>query len=123
MAHPPVVWDEEMMRIIALALGECAKNSPWKIIAASIEPTHFYALLTYSPLNIDRTVKWLGQEMTKAVHRGMGLAAPVFCKGRWLQFVFDLAHWNNVIKYIEAHNVRHGLARRPFDFLDGSDRG
>jgi REP element-mobilizing transposase RayT len=117
MANPPLKWDDEMMRIIAQTMGKCAKNSPWKIIAASIEPSHFHALLTYSPLNIERTVKWIGQEMTKAVHRGTSHTGPVFCKGRWLQFVFDQSHWDNTIRYIEAHNVRHGLAARPYDFL------
>jgi REP element-mobilizing transposase RayT len=123
MVYPPLKWDNAMMRVIAQTLGDCAKASPWKIMAASIEPTHFHALLTDSPVDIERSVKWIAQEMTKAVHRQTTHAGPVFCKGRWLQFIYDQSHWDNIIGYIDAHNARHGLPARPVDFEGSADRG
>lgn len=117
MKHPPVRWDETMQQTITATLGECAANSLWKVLEYCIEETHFHALLTLSPLDIERTVKWVGQEMTKAVHRETQHAGPVFCKGRWLQFIFEESHLADVTQYIQSHNTRQGLSARPYDFL------
>ena len=123
MAHPPVRWTDAMIATIAGVLGDCAAQSPWTIAAAAIEETHFHVALTHSPLDIDRTIKWIGQEMTKAVHLETPHAGPVFCKGRWRQFIFEPSHWRNVIRYIEQHNLRRGLLAKPYAFIDGTARG
>jgi len=117
MKHAPVRWDVEMQQTITDALGVCAANSPWNVESYAIEETHFHAILSQSPLNIDRTVKWVAQEMTKAVHRRTAHTGPVFCKGRWLQFIFDEPHYANLTRYIESHNIRRGLPAKPYDFL------
>jgi REP element-mobilizing transposase RayT len=123
MKCPAVRWSAEMVGAIAKAIAECANSSPWTIVAASIEPTHLHIAISYSPLNIERTVKWIGQEMTKAVHRETSHVGPVFCKGRWLEFIFDEPHWRNVIRYIETHNVRRGVEARPYSWIGEADRG
>ncbi len=117
MKHPSVRWDTKMQQAITAALATCAENSPWKILDYCIEETHFHALLSQSPLNIDRTVKWIGQETTKSVHRLTTYSGPVFCKGRWLQFIFEDSHLDNLGGYIQSHNTRRGLPAKPFDFL------
>jgi REP element-mobilizing transposase RayT len=121
MKYPAMRWTAEMISAISMCIGECAKSSPWKVAAMSIETTHMHIAIPYSPLNMERTGKWIGQEMTKAVHRATNHVWPVFCKGRWLEFIFDEPHWHNVIRYIEAHNVRRGLERRPYSWIE--DRG
>src|SRR2546423_107272 len=55
MKYPEVKLTPEMIRVVEGTFGACAAASPWKITAASIERTHTHLLITYSPLNIDRT--------------------------------------------------------------------
>jgi hypothetical protein len=59
MKHPPVRWDEKMQQVITSTLAKCAANSPWNVESYCIEETHFHGLFSTSPLNIDRTVKWI----------------------------------------------------------------
>jgi REP element-mobilizing transposase RayT len=117
MKHSPVRWDAKMQGVITATLAKCAANSPWSVLEYCIEETHFHALLTPSPLDIERTVKWVAQEMTKAVHRETTHATPVFCKGRWLQFIFEDSHLANLSQYIRSHNARRGLPARAIRFL------
>lgn len=117
LKHPPVRFTDDMMNVMIDVIGACKSESPWSIVAASIEPTHMHLLITYSGLDIHRTAKWLAQEMTKAVHHRTSHAGPVFCKGNWCEYVFEDSHWRNLIAYIERHNARRGLAARPYAFL------
>lgn len=77
MAYPPVRWTLDMQSVITAALARCAVSSPWAIEAYCIEETHFHALLSQSPVNIERTVKWIGQMTTKAALKKRR------SKGRW----------------------------------------
>ena len=52
MKHPPVFFTDEMCQVVEHSIGQCAKSSPWKIAAASIERTHTHLAITASPLNI-----------------------------------------------------------------------
>ena len=85
--------------------------------AAALEPTHMHLLIPYAGRDIDVTAKWLADQTTKAVHRATGHTGPVWCKGKWCSYVFDSAHWDSIREYIERHNERRGLARRPYPFL------
>jgi REP element-mobilizing transposase RayT len=126
MKHPPVKLTSAMVRVVERVIGECAAASPWKIVAASIEPTHTHLQITYSGLDIHRTVKWLSQETTKAIHRETDHEGPVWGKGDWTVYLFDLPYFRNVTRYIERHNVRRGVGPRPYSFLSESpykDRG
>ena len=78
-------------------------ESQWDVIAFAVEQTHLHLLITYAPVNLDRTCKWLAQEMTKAVHASTPHTGPVFAKGKWATFIFDQGHWNNTVRYIERH--------------------
>lgn len=120
MKHPPVRWTSEMIDVMVDVLGACERASPWTIAAAAIEPTHFHVLITASNLDINRTVKWIAQQMTKAIHQRTDHARPVFAKGNWCEFIFDQSHWINVISYIERHNVRRGMNSRPYPFLNAA---
>jgi REP element-mobilizing transposase RayT len=116
-AHPPVRLSPTMVDIVAETISQCRAASDWQIIAASIESTHTHLLLTYTPREIDDTVKWLKDQTTKAIHRGTPHQGPVWCKGKWRSYVFDSAVWDNAMRYIERHNVRRGVGARPYDFL------
>ena len=110
-----------MIEAVAEAIGQCAAESPWRIAAASIEATHLHLLITYSGLDIDRTVKWLAQKMTKRVHSQTAHRGPVFCEGRWREFIFDARHRANVCRYIERHNERRGESSRPYSFISAEE--
>ena len=69
MVNPPTRLDGAMIAAVTGAFGRCAADSDWNVAAASVEPTHTHLLLTYTVREIDRTVKWLKDQMTKAVHR------------------------------------------------------
>jgi hypothetical protein len=75
-------------------------------------------LVTYTERDVDNTVKWLKDQITKAIHRQTSHAGPVWCKGRWRAFIFDPAIWRNTRGYIERHNERRGVGPRPYAFID-----
>ena len=115
--HPPVRLDAAMQAVVIDTIPQCCADSNWQIAAASIEPTHTHLLLTYTEREIDTTIKWLKDRMTKAIHRQTQHTGPVWCKGRWRSFVFDDEVWTNTRAYIERHNTRRGIAPRPYPFL------
>jgi len=117
MAHPPVRLDEEMIRAVESSLRDCEAQSEWRIFAASIEITHAHLLLTYTEREIDKTIKWLKDRTTKAVHESTRHRGPVWCKGHWCGFVFDVLAWRNAVAYVERHNERRGEGPRPYDFV------
>jgi len=117
MKHNPVRFTPEMIEAIIETIAECASNSPWNVAAVSCEPTHLHLLMTYSKLNIHRTMKWMTSRMTRAVHRRTDHEGPVWAKGKWCSFIYDESWWSNAMQYIERHNLRRGLPARPYDFI------
>ncbi len=119
MLHRPVVLDHLMSAAIERAIGQCAAASRWKVSAGTIEPTHIHLLLTPGTDDIDKTCKWLAQQMTKAVHEETEHRGPVWAEGKWCTRIWVESAWHNVRKYIERHNVRKGLGVRPFRHVPG----
>lgn len=117
LKHPPVKLSREMQDCVAKTIGACQTASDWKVAAASIESTHTHLLLTYTERDIDNTVKWLKDQMTKSIHRETPHDGPVWCKGSWRSFIFDEPMWDNSRRYIERHNERRGVGPRPYSFL------
>ena len=60
------------------------------------------------------------QETTKAIHRETTHQGPVWGKGDWTVYLFDVPYFLNVKRYIERHNERRGAAARPYPFLSES---
>jgi REP element-mobilizing transposase RayT len=116
--HPPVRLDGAMQAVVDGTIGRCRAESDWRIAAASIESTHTHLLLTFTERDIDNTVKWLKDQMTKAIHRETTHTGPVWCKGRWRSCVFDPVIWRKTRQYIERHNERRGVGPRPYAFID-----
>ena len=117
MTHRPVRLSDAMLLAVEDAIGKCAAQSDWKIVAASLETTHVHLLLTYTARDIDNTVKWLKDQGTKSVHKTTPHQGPLWCKGRWRGFIYDPLAWHNTRRYIEAHNERRGVGPRPYPFL------
>ena len=113
MKHPPCRLTPKMTDVVTRVIGTCTNQSPWRIAAASIEPTHTHLLITYSGSDIYNTAKWLADQTTKAIHRDTDHSGPVWCKG----FIFDVRRWNTAQEYIERHNIRRGLDHRPYAFI------
>ena len=122
MHHPEVRLTTEMIEVVEQTILRCVSESPWSIVAGSIERTHVHLLISYTTRDIYKSMKWLAQEMTKDIHRFTRHQGPVWSEGKWLQFLFDQTHWRNTIAYIERHNIRRGLGPRPYAFL-GSETG
>jgi hypothetical protein len=116
--HPPVRLDAAMQRIASETIGRCRVDSDWRIAAASIEATHTHLLLTYTGRDIDNTVKWVKDQITKAIHRTTSHRGPVWSKGRWRSFIYEPKIWQNTRRYVERHNERRGAGPRPYPFLD-----
>ncbi len=117
MQHEPVTLNEIMIDAVISAIGTCAEQSQWSIVAASIEPTHTHLLITYGDRDIHTTAKWIADQTTKAVHGETQHQGPVWAKGKWCSYVFDESQWQNTIHYIQRHNVRRGLDARPYGFV------
>ncbi len=118
MECPPVRLDEGMIEIVLGVLAECATASDWAIAAASVEASHSHLLMTYTERPVDGTIKWIKDRSTKAIHGRTPQAGPVWCKGKWRSFLFDLDEWQRVQEYIEQHNIRHGIGPRPYPFIE-----
>ncbi len=117
MIHPPVRLGCEMIAVVVKVLDACQQASPWSIAAVSIEHTHLHLLMTYNPRDLDGTIKWMTQRMTRAIHECTAHAGPVWARSKWRAFIFDQPQWANTMQYIEAHNVRRGLPPRPYPFI------
>jgi len=111
---PPVRLDSNMQQVVSETIARCRAESDWQIAATSIESTHTHLLLTYTKRDIDSTVKWLKDQMTKAIHRNTSHTGPVWCKGRWRSYIV----WLNTQAYIQRHNERRGVGPRPYPFVD-----
>ena len=120
MKHAPTRLTAGMIDAVADGVGACAIDSDWQIVAAAIETTHMHLLMTYTERDIDGTAKWISQQTTKSVHRQTSFAGPLWCEGKWLEFIFDAHHFENTRLYIERHNVRRGLPSRPWDWVEAS---
>lgn len=117
LMHRAVKLSGEMQACVAKTIEACGDASDWHVVAASIEATHTHLLLTYTERDIDNTVKWLKDQMTKSIHRETSHGGPVWCKGSWRSFIFDESMWDNTQRYIERHNERRGVGPRPYRFL------
>jgi REP-associated tyrosine transposase len=106
-----------MLAVVAEAVGGCAAESDWSIAAAALGSTHSHLLLTYTPRDMDRTIKWVKDCATKAVHCRTAHQGPVWCKGKWCSFIFTSDAWRAAQRYIERHNERRGMGPRPYPFL------
>lgn len=116
--HPPVRLDAKMQSVVVDTLAHCRGKSNWQLAAVSIEPTHTHLLMTYSDRNIDNTVMWLKDQITKAIHLETQHTCPIWCKGSWRSYIFELDVWENTQAYIERHNERRGASLRPYPFVD-----
>ena len=123
MKHPEFKLSPHMLKIVERVIGECVDQSPWTIEAASIERTHTHLLIPYSGADIHGTAKWICQQTTKAIHRETDYEGPVWGKGDWCVYVFELDYYRNIKRYIERHNERRGQGPRPYAFLSREDRG
>src|SRR5262249_47018942 len=102
--HPPVKLNAHMQGMVAGVIEHAQAESDWRVAAASVETTHTHMLLTYTERDIDHTVKWIKDLTTKAIHKQTSHSGPVWCKGRWRSFVYDVDVWQNMRRYIERHN-------------------
>jgi hypothetical protein len=110
--------DGIMVASLIATIQQCIDESDWSVAAASIESTHTHLLLTFTERNIDDTIKWIKDRATKAIHRDTCHTGPVWCKGSWRSFLFDLDVWQGVQTYIEQHNIRRGVGSRPYQFVN-----
>lgn len=117
MKAPPTYLSAEMMTVIEEVLVECAASSEWKIAAGAIEPTHLHLLITDCGRRMENTVTWLSHRLTMAIRKQTGFLGPLWTHGHWCETIADGSHWQNLIVYIENHNVRRGVGPRPYKFL------
>lgn len=115
--HAPARLTPPMIAAVVNTLGNCATQSDWSIAAASVESTHTHLLLTYTGRDVDNTVKWIKDQVTKAIHRHTRHTGPVWCRGKWRTFIFDDDVWQAARTYIERHNLRRGVGHRPYPFI------
>jgi hypothetical protein len=123
MKNPAVRFTGNMIDAIVGAIAECVaqSNGGLLIAAMTIESTHMHLLIAYSGRDIDVTMKWIADQTTKAVHRATGHQGPVWSKGKWRSFVFEVACWANTGAYIRRHNERRGLPADPYGFITPRD--
>lgn len=112
MKAPSLLWTESMIAAMTQAIAQCAVASAWNIAALAIEPTHFHLLIGSLRSDLDRTCKWLSQQITKAVHAATDHPSRIFARGKWASFVYDESHWNNAIAYINRHPGAVTIARQ-----------
>ncbi|MEM6552308.1 MAG: transposase [Planctomycetota bacterium] len=117
MKHPPARLTSAMSQQVITTIGKCEASSSWRIVAASVEPSHTHLLVTYSERAIDNTVKWIKDRCTKAIHLHTDHSGPVWCEGRWRSYIFDDMTWTNTTDYIRRHNLRRGEPADPYPWI------
>lgn len=119
LKHDVVVLTEPMIACVIEAIAECVAKSQGglKIMAATIEPTHLHLLLPDTGRKIETTVKWIADQTTKAIHRRTDHRSPVWTSKSWCEHVADESHWEELLRYIDDHNVRAGRRSRPYPFF------
>ncbi len=120
MKHPPVHFTEDMIEAIVDTLEKMIEqsHSGLRISAAAIESTHMHLLLPYTGKDIDNTAKWIADQTTKAVHQTTTHKGPLWCKGKWLTYIFDKDQWINTADYVRCHNRRAGRPDDPYPWID-----
>ncbi len=115
MSRLPVLLTDAMIDAVAGALDSCVDQSGGglSIAAATIQTTHMHLLIPCAGRDIHHTMRWIGDQTTKAVRRHTDHRGPLWCKGKWCTYVFEESHWHNTMQYIQ----RHHPAARPFSFV------
>lgn len=116
-SHSPCRLDDAMQRQVLTVLESCQSKSDWQLASLSVENTHSHLLMTFNSRNIDNTIKWLKDQMTKAIHQNTGYQGPVWCKGKWCSYIFDVEVWENTMAYIQRHNERWEVGANPYPFV------
>jgi len=119
MNHDACMLTEEMIDAVVDSISDCVIRSKGglTIMAAAIEPTHVHLLLPNTGRDIDVMVKWLADQTTKAIHRRTTHSGPVWTSKPWCEYIDDDVHWEQLLQYIDEHNIRAGRGSRPYPFL------
>jgi REP element-mobilizing transposase RayT len=117
MKYAPFHITADVSKVVEETLMRCQAESDWKIIAGTIEATHLHLLITYTGRSIDQTARWLSSRLTTDIHQNVNYNGPVWTSGKWAESITDERHWQNLILYVEQHNIRRGLEPRPYRFL------
>jgi len=119
MKHDACILTDEMIGAVIDAISGCVNRSKGglKIMAAAIEPTHVHLLLPNTGRSIDITAKWLADQTTKETRRRTSYSGPVWTSKPWCEHIDDAKHWEQLLHYIDEHNIRAGRGTRPYPFL------
>ena len=102
--HPPVWFDEAMIRVILAALRQREQESTWEFDTVAVEPTHVHLLiLTRVETFTARRSGLRSQSPRRACetsHEG-----PVLAKGKWCHYIYDWDSWSQVRAYIDRHRT------------------
>jgi len=112
----PTLITPEIEKSIEAALVDCVARSRGGLIiaAGAIEATHIHLLIVAGKREIDVTAKWIADQTAKAVNRLVRRPSKLWAAKKWICEIEESKHWDEVARYIEDHNQRRGMGRRPF---------
>lgn len=138
------VWlDEYERELVADAFGRAATEWRYRVLAATIQPTHFH--LVFAPLGdpINTVTARLKYRSSAAVLKyrreclavnqveicskfpagttGLFVPRSLWTSGIFPVFIFSQSHLMNAIEYVRRHNRRIGLPDDPYDWMRGVD--
>jgi len=129
MKEPPKILDLHEMTVVADTLGQLLRppnhkdcSLPWAY-AAAIEPNHIHLLL--APINepIGTVVGRLKGKTSSSLLalRQNEARTRTWTARYWKVFLFDIDSLEAAKIYIEAHNLRRGLAATPYPWISTVD--
>jgi hypothetical protein len=114
MSHSMFLFDDERLLEIGEAIGQSLQSRMAAIIyAMTVQSQHVHVVLGDTPASLSGIVKCVKDAARWHLRAGR----PIWGQGYDKRFCYDETSLRARIKYVERHNVRMGLPRRPWEFI------
>ena len=122
MTHDAVVLDPVEMIQVSATFATVAKARGYRVLAATIQPTHVHLVLAPLPEDVKLAIAALKRPSAAAVlkvRRVRGLPCPehLWTQSQFPVFIFTEDHLYNAIEYLRRHNLLVGRAADPYDWI------
>lgn len=123
MTHDAVVLDPVEMRMVAVDFACVIKERGYRVLAATMGPTHVHLVFAPLPEDVKLALAALKRRSAASVlavrrKRGIPCGRHLWTQGQFPVFIFTEEHLGNAIEYVRRHNLLVGLPADPYDWIE-----